>query len=514
MAYGSDPHPVGIGRSLRGRLLVGLAAALLSGGAMVASRILISARTPVDMLFDLTGHLLGVPAVFNIIHALPAGLGDDAKYALFTVMALAYVALWTVLAVPLTRLGRWWRFALPVVATPALVGLVLLPLEGLGLLGLRAGNYFYPPLTTHLWAAAFGAVYGVVLSLARRPRSAGSGRSYDPDRREALGRGARALLVMAAGASLARMALGEIVRAQAQLQGLLARIRGLSPVITPVKDHYVVSKNFVDPKVDGTRWKLKLHGLVEHPLELGLSDLRALPAVERSTTLICISNEVGGHLVGNSLWTGVPMRDLLEMAGVKAGASHIALRAADNYIDAFPLAVGQRDGTMVAYLQDGKPLVRAHGFPARVLAPGLYGMKNVKWLMDIEVVDHDVTGYWEQRGWSRTAVVQTMSRIDTPTATVLGGDAAIGGIAFAGLRGVKAVQVSVDGGKSWQQATLRPADNRYSWTLWGFEWHADPGEYDVLVRAVDGRGRLQTAKRSQPLPDGATGYQQLRVRVG
>ncbi len=481
---------------------------------MVASRILLSARTPVDMLFDLTGHLLGVPAVFNVIHALPAGLGDYAKYGLFTVIALAYVALWTVAALPLTRVGRGWRVALPVVATPVLVGLVLLPLQGLGPFGLRPDNYFYPPLTTHLWAAAFGAVYGVVLAWARRPRRAGTAPGHDPGRREALGRSLRALLVVAAGASLARVALGAFARAEAQLLGFLARIRGLGPVITPVKDHYVVSKNFVDPRVDGARWKLKLHGLVDHPLELGLSDLRSLPSVTRSTTLICISNEVGGHLVGNSLWTGVPMRDLLEMAGVRAGATHLVLRAADNYADSFPLDVGRRDGTMVAYLQDGEPLVRAHGFPARVLAPGLYGMKNVKWLMDIEVVDRDFTGYWEQRGWSQKAVVQTMSRIDTPTATVLGGDAAIGGIAFAGLRGVKAVQVSVDGGKSWQPATLRPADNPYSWTLWGFEWQAGPGEYDVLVRAVDGRGQLQTARRSQPLPDGATGYQQVKVRVG
>ncbi|MEJ2357532.1 MAG: molybdopterin-dependent oxidoreductase [Deinococcales bacterium] len=514
MVNGSDPHPVRTAPALRRRLLIGLAAALLSGVAMVVSRILISARTPVDMLFDLTGHLLGVPAVFNLIHGLPGGLDHYAKYGLFTVMALVYVALWTLAALPLLRFGRGWRVALPTLFTPALVGLVLLPLEGLGPFGLTPDNYFYPPPATHAWAAAFGAVYGVVLALARRPRNAAERVAHDPRRREALERSARGLLVIAVGASVARLALGALARAEAQLQGLLARIRGLGPVITPVKDHYVVSKNFVDPRVGEARWKLKLHGLVEHPLELALSDLRSLPSVTRSTTLICISNEVGGHLVGNSLWTGVPMRDLLEMAGVKAGATHIVMRAADNYADSFPLDVGQREGTMVAYLQDGEPLVRAHGFPARVLAPGLYGMKNVKWLMDIELVDHDFTGYWEQRGWSQTAVVQTMSRIDTPTATILGGDAAIGGIAFAGLRGVKAVQVSVDGGKSWQPATLRPADNPYSWALWGFEWHADPGEYDVLVRAVDGRGEVQTSKRSQPLPDGATGYQQVKVKVG
>ncbi len=519
MEPGNDPLTTKPTRvvSVRHRLAVGGAAALLSGVAMVASRLLIGARTPIDMLFDLTGHLLGVPAVFNIIHSLPYGLDHYAKYALFGTMALAYVLSWTALAVPLTRLPRPWRVVVPVLATPALVGLVLLPLEGLGAFGASPTNYFYRPLPTHLWAAAFGAVYGVVLLIARG-RAAARGpehdAEHDPGRREALGRSARGLLVLAVGLGTARLALGALARAAAQLEGLLGRIRGLGPVITPVGDHYVVSKNFSDPRVDASRWRLKLHGLVDHPLELGLEDLKALPSVTRSTTLICISNEVGGHLVGNSMWTGVPMTDLLEMAGVQSGASHVILRAADNYSDSFPLEVAGRDGTMVAYLQDGEPLVRGHGFPARVLAPGIYGMKSVKWLMDVEVVDHDYTGYWEQRGWSQTAVVHTMSRIDTPTATVLGSDAAIGGIAFAGLRGVRRIDVSVDGGASWQQATLRPADNAFSWTLWGFEWQTDPGEYDVLVRAVDGTGALQTSDKSQPLPDGSTGYHRLKVRVG
>lgn len=497
------------------RLAIGAVAALVSGVGMVASRIVVSARTPVDMLFDMTGHLLGVPAVFNMIHALPFGLDHYAKYALFVTMAVAYLALWTALALPVLSLPRPWRVALPGLVTPALVGLVLLPLEGLGLFGLDPLNYFYPPLATHLWAAAFGALYGAVLAAAPTRRRQRPPAAHDAERRQALGRTARGLLLLALGAGLLRTALGTIARAAAGLEGLLARIRGLGPVVTPVKDHYVVSKNFADPSVDAARWRLKLHGLVDHPLELTLDDLQALPALTRTTTLICISNEVGGHLVGNSTWTGVPMRDLLEMVGVQAGAKEIVMRAADNYSDSIPLAVGQRDGTMVAYLQDGEPLVRGHGFPARVLAPGIYGMKSVKWVLDMEVVDKAYTGYWEQRGWSRSAVVRTMSRIDTPTATVLaGGSAAIGGIAFAGVRGVRSVEVSVDGGSSWLPATLRPADNPFSWTLWGFEWDAAPGNYEVLVRAVDGEGTVQTAARSQPLPDGSSGHHKLKVRVG
>ncbi|MEJ2666833.1 MAG: molybdopterin-dependent oxidoreductase [Deinococcales bacterium] len=495
---------------LGGRLAVGAGAALASGAAMILARVFISARTPVDMLFDLTGHLLGVPAVFNIIHSLPYGLDHYAKYVLFGVMALLYLALWTLAAPLLLALPRAWRVAAPTVLAPALVGLALLPLEGLSVFGLSATNYFYPPLSTHLWAALFGAVYGAVLLAGGAARR---GLRHDPSRRDALERGARGLLLLALGAGALRLAWTAVAQA-AGMQGLLARIKGLPSVITSVKDHYVVSKNFVDPKVDEARWRLKIHGLVDHPIELDLAGLKALPAVTRSTTLICISNEVGGHLVGNSMWTGVLVKDLLDMAGVKSEATHMIMRAADNYSESFTLDVGRREGTMVAYLQDGEPLVRAHGFPARMLVPGKYGMKSVKWLVDIELADHAYTGYWEQRGWSQQAVVQTMSRIDTPKATSLGdGTAAIGGIAFAGLRGVRAVQVSFDGGSSWHMATLRPADNPYSWTLWGVEWQAEKGGYDVLVRAVDGTGAVQTSERSQPLPDGATGYDKVHVEV-
>ncbi len=496
----------------RRRLLVGAAAAFVSGGAMMAARVLAEARTPVDMIFDLTSHLLGVPVMFNLIHALPWGLGGYAKYALFVVMALLYLGLWSALALPLLRLGRAWRVVVPALATPALVGLVLLPLEGLGLFGTAPGNYFYPPLSTALWAAGFGVVYGLVLALF--PAHGSATAAHDASRRSVLGRSGQVMLAVVAGVGVARLLLGAVVRA-AGLDGLLARIKGLSAPITATEDHYVVSKNFLNPGVKADRWSLKIHGMVDHPLTLGLEDIKALPSVERSTTLTCISNEVGGDLIGNSLWTGVPMRDLLSMAGVQSGATEVILRAADNYSDSFPLEVGMREGTMVAYFQNGEALTRDHGFPARVLAPGIYGMKNVKWVVEIELADQDYQGYWQQRGWSDEAVVQTMSRIDTATATMLDdGTAAIGGIAFAGLRGVEEVEVSLDGGSSWQRATVRPAENDFSWTLWGFQWQADPGEYQVQVRAVDGTGTSQTAERQRPLPDGATGHHQLKVRVG
>ncbi len=506
------------------RLWMGALAALVSGAAMFGARIVLDARTPVDMIFDLTGHVLGVPSVFNVIHSLPWGLDHYAKYGLFAGMAVLYLAAWALLALPLGRAAWPVRVIVPALATPLLVGLVLLPLEGLGLFGVSSTNYFYPPLSTHLWAAAFGLLYGVVLLLlpGRRasaaPAADGSDATprrargeHDARRREFLGNGGRTILLLAVGAAVGRAVLGAIARAAAVPLGM---IKGLSAPVTPTADHYVVSKNFLNPSVDAGRWKLKIGGMVEHPLELSLDDLKAMPSTERTSTLMCISNEVGGDLIGNSLWTGVPLADLLDMAGVHSGATEIILRAADNYSDSFPVDLGRRDGTMVAYLQNGEPLTRDHGFPARVLLPGIYGMKNVKWVVELELTDKDYQGYWQQRGWSDEAVIQTMSRIDTARATKLAdGTVAIGGIAFAGVRGIQKVEVSVDGGSSWQEATLDSARNEYSWNLWGFAWDAQPGTYDVLVRATDGTGATQTSDRARPLPDGATGWDETKVQV-
>lgn len=493
-----------------------LVAALAATAAMAGARFGAGAPMPAEMLFNAAARLLGVPAVFNAVHLLPWGLDRYAKFVLFGASIVAFVAMWTLLGLayrPLARrLGAAGAVLAYGLAMAALVGLVLFPLQGLGLLGLAPANFSQPPLAAHLWAFGFGLLFGLVLaSLAgrgRRPPAEAPG-----ERREALRRMRGVLVALAAGGTLARLAAGAWARAQAA-EGFLARIVGLSPEITPTRDHYVVSKNVFDPGVEEAEWRLHLGGLVERELVLTLDDLKALPSVERSTTLICVSNPVGGDLIGNSVWTGVRLADLLELAGVREGASEVVLRAADDYVDTFPIDAALRDGTIVAYLQNGEPLTRAHGFPARVLVPGIYGMKNVKWVVAIDLAGEDRLGYWQERGWSDEAIVHTMSRIDTGRATRLpDGTVAIGGVAFAGLRGVSRVEVSTDDGATWQEATLSPAANPYSWNLWGLRWDAAPGTYTVRVRATDGGGELQTAERSRPLPDGATGYHALRVRV-
>jgi DMSO/TMAO reductase YedYZ molybdopterin-dependent catalytic subunit len=485
-----------------------VAATLVMLLSMVAARLVTAAPLPPEMLFNVIAQLLGVPWVFNLVHALPFGFDLVAKYVLFGFSFLGFGLLWLALDLLYPWLRRRLHSAGAALFYAAVgvlfTGLVLLPLQGLGLFGLSPTNFFYPPVPTLLWSAVFGLVFVLGLLLARPRQSLPT----DEGRRQSL---KMLLLALVMG----KVVVSAISRAQSAAADFIAQLRGVSDEITSVRDHYVVSKNIFNPAVAESSWRLRITGLVENELDLTLEELRALPSVERSSTLICVSNQVGGDLIGNSVWTGVRLSDLLNMAGLKPGVEKVILRAADNYADSFGIASAFHEGVIVAYLHNGEPLTRDHGFPARLLIPEIYGMKNVKWLLEVELSpDTGFRGYWQQRGWSDSAVVKTMSRVDTGEVTRLsGGAAAIGGIAWAGVRGIDKVEVSIDGGESWQEAEVKPALNDISWNLWGFRWEAAPGTYEVLVRATDGSGELQTAERTPPLPDGASGYHRVRVRV-
>ncbi|MBI2468160.1 MAG: molybdopterin-dependent oxidoreductase [Candidatus Rokubacteria bacterium] len=318
------------------------------------------------------------------------------------------------------------------------------------------------------------------------------------------------------GRALAGLGLVAVGRGVARAQEVWARIAGLPPEITPVGKFYTVSKNVFDPSVDGKSWRLQIKGKVEQPYSLTLEELRQLPAVEKPYTLMCISNEVGGELISNATWKGVPLKPILERAGIKPGATELILRARDGYSDSFPLEAALREGTILAYEMNGHPLAKQHGYPARVLVMGIYGMKNVKWLTELEVADYDYKGYWESRGWSDTAIYKSFSRIDVPQAGQRlkpGTPTWIAGVAFAGDRGVRAVEVSADGGKTWQAARVKPALGNHTWMLWAFEWTPAPGSATLRVRVVDGTGAVQPAGPMPPLPDGAEGHHTISVRV-
>lgn len=291
-----------------------------------------------------------------------------------------------------------------------------------------------------------------------------------------------------------------------------------TPEITANEDFYVVSKNLIDPeRVDIKSYRLRLGGLVDQAREFDIDTLRALPATELYATFQCISNEVGGYLMGNALWKGVLLRDLLAEVRPLSSARYLWFESLDDYTESLSLDVAMQDGVLLAYEMNGVELPQAHGFPLRLVAPGTYGMKQPKWIRQITLRDTDEQGYWVRRGWDTQAQMQTSTRIDVPAdgATVVGRSLRVEGIAFSGRRGIQKVEVSVDGGVSWQEATLRPPLSAYSWVLWHYDWQdvSPDARHVIVARATDAAGVTQTARIAPPFPSGATGYPEVRIRT-
>jgi len=295
-----------------------------------------------------------------------------------------------------------------------------------------------------------------------------------------------------------------------------AHIAGLSPEVTANDRFYVVNEELVYPDIDPDTWSLEVRGLVDRPFRLSYHQLMSMPAVEQFQTLECISNKVGGHLISNAKWAGIPMADLLRRAGVKSGAVEVVSSSVDGYADSMPVAAALRPTTLVAVGMNDRVLPREHGFPARLLVPGYYGMKMPKWLGSIEVVDRSFQGFWEQRGWIKEAVVKTMSRIDTPRrGQEVTGTVTIAGVAFAGDRGISRVEVSTDGGESWNPASLKSALSPFTWRLWSYRFApSGAAQPEVLVRAVDGSGAVQTGRVVPPEYSGSSGYHEVTIVEG
>ncbi|MDQ3876882.1 MAG: molybdopterin-dependent oxidoreductase [Actinomycetota bacterium] len=295
-------------------------------------------------------------------------------------------------------------------------------------------------------------------------------------------------------------------------------IPGLSPEITSAADHYVVDIDIVPPSVEASAWSLRVHGLIDNPARYGFQQLQhSFDVVDEYAVLTCISNRVGGSLIGNSKWGGVRLKDVLASAGVQDGAVDVVFRAADGYEDSIPIDVAMDPTTLLAVSQNDKPLTQEHGFPCRIRVPKIYGMKNVKWITEIEVVDSDFLGFWQSRGWNDRAIVHTESRIDVAgdnlNASV--GDATwIAGVAWAGDRGISKVEVSTDGGRTWNEALLKDPLSPLSWRLWAHRWTpTTQGPARVECRATDGTGALQTTHKATPYPSGASGLNVVEVTV-
>jgi DMSO/TMAO reductase YedYZ molybdopterin-dependent catalytic subunit len=293
-------------------------------------------------------------------------------------------------------------------------------------------------------------------------------------------------------------------------------VEGLSPLITPNDRFYRIDTAFTVPRINPDSHSIGVSGMVERPFDISYDELIARADTEADVHLACVSNEVGGDLVGNARWLGVPLADLLDEAGVQPGATQVIGRAVDGWTAGFPVDVAL-DGrpALVAVGMNGELLPDEHGFPVRLVVAGLYGyVSDTKWLSEIELSTFEAyDAYWIRRGWAREGPIKTQSRIDVPRheAQMAAGRVAVAGVAWAGERGIDRVEVAVD--DTWHEAELAAELAATSWRQWLFRWDAEPGQHVLRVRATDGAGATQTAEEAPPQPDGATGHHAITVAI-
>lgn len=287
-------------------------------------------------------------------------------------------------------------------------------------------------------------------------------------------------------------------------------VSGIAPWRTPNRDFYRVDTTLVPPAIQPTEWRLRVHGMVEREVTMSYHDLVGTAFTEAWITLACVSNEVGGDLIGNAWWSGVPVREVLAKAGVRPGADAVLQTSEDGWTCGTPLTALTDDrNALLALAMNGRPLPVEHGFPVRMVVPGLYGyVSATKWLVDLEVTRFDeIDAYWTKRGWAELGPIKTQSRIDVPRdgAEVEAGRLRVGGSAWAQHTGIERVEFQLDGGL-WQQADLGAVPGPDTWVQWTGQVDVDAGQHTLVVRATDATGRTQTSVRSDVLPDGATGW--------
>jgi DMSO/TMAO reductase YedYZ molybdopterin-dependent catalytic subunit len=320
-----------------------------------------------------------------------------------------------------------------------------------------------------------------------------------------------------AAASRAAVRLPEPVERVAIPSGVQLPVDGITPWRTDPRSFYRVDTALSVPQVTTGEWSLRVHGLVDRELTLTYDDLLAKPLVQRAITLTCVSNEVGGKLAGNAVWLGYPVADLLKDLGVDGSADMVLSTSVDGMTISTPLDHLTRGRqALVAVAMNGEPLPAEHGFPARLVVPGLYGyVSATKWVTDLKVTRFaDDEAYWTSRGYAAKAPIKASSRIDVPRsfAQLKAGRQAVAGVAWAQGTGVREVQVRVDKGP-WQQARLADVPNDLTWVQWVYEWDAEPGNHTIECRLVDADGTPQIAQRTGVRPDGSTGLDSKNVTV-
>ncbi|HEY3336414.1 MAG TPA: molybdopterin-dependent oxidoreductase [Candidatus Limnocylindrales bacterium] len=451
--------------------------------------------------------------------------GTNDKPALLLLVTLAVLAV----AAALGMVGR----TRPAVAMAGIVVLV-----GIGLLAsIRLAE---AQLTTALLSAALQAIVGiqvlsVLLAAAPSTGAPGTGSASPNTRRGFLlragGLGALAVVGGGLGRTMLEGRATQVATAGAEIPQPVAPvptpapdssfdIAGLTPLVVPNAEFYRIDTALVTPSVDVSTWTLRVHGMVRNEVTLTFAQLLELPLHEQYITIACVSNEVGGQLVGNAKWTGVRLTDVLDMAEVLPGATQIVPRSIDDWAAGFPTewvtAPERPRDALIAVKMNDEPLPAAHGFPARLIVPGLYGyVSATKWLSELELTTLEAfDAYWVPRGWAKEAPILTQSRIDVPNrnARVAAGPVAVAGVAWAPDRGVSRVEVQVDDG-DWQDATIATPLGPQTWVQWKLAWQATAGNHTLTVRATDGLGEVQTDTVTRPDPDGARGYHRIAVSV-
>ena len=438
---------------------------------------------PPQELFNRLTQLMGTPAMFQLIHKV-LGYGAGGKVFAFA----GSFALWLV---ALTALGwlRPWMGAIALL----IVCMLLVPIP--------------VALVTAL-------VYFGIRLLLETPRLGGAA---NLERRQTLGwlTVSSGLLVSGGAVSLLRYVFAPSSESVSSSAGGETLLHG----ITPQSEFYSISKNLeaFDPKLTAAKWSLKVSGLVKNPRSYTLEQLKAEPQRNIEATMVCISNAVGGGLIGNAIWNGSSLRRLLEEVGIDSKARFVNWRAADGYIESLPLSAALEDDVLLVHGWNDQPLSQKHGFPLRVLIPGRLGMKQPRWITEIELSDKPATGYWVERGWSKDAFVQTMSRIDSPSESEVSLKAAdikeVSGIAFAGEQTITKVEVTVDGGATWLEAQLLPRRSKHAWQLWRVAWKAQAGSHQLAVRAY-ADGVLQSEEIRDALPEASSGWHSFISNLG
>jgi len=418
-------------------------------------------------------------------------------------------------------------------------GLARVGFAGFGLLALGAGlrDPLASPLTTLAVAAAAVAISLLALQrlLDVAARGSGSPVAEMPawGRRRFLVSSAGLLGVAATSGVLGRVLLdrgrlgavpqvgtipGPSSTAPPLPDGASLTVPGVTPIVTPNERFYRIDTALLVPRPNVDTWRLRVTGMVARPYELTYDELLAMPLHDEYVTIACVSNEVGGNLVGNALWRGVRLKELLARAGVEPAATQIVGRSVDGFTAGFPTAWALADEreALVAVAMNGEPLPPDHGYPARLIVPGLYGyVSATKWLSEIELTTLEAfDAYWVPLGWAKQAPILTQSRIDTPRGDreIAAGTVPVAGVAWAPDRGISAVEVRVDD-SGWEPAELSDPISDATWVQFVYRWQATPGEHTLRVRATDGDGVVQTDERTRPDPDGARGHHTVSVRV-